>query len=176
MGNWHSWSPDFITGGWAFYLPQRALTSQGDLSVKKPSNIRAWLHLSSEEIALVRKLRWLWRTFVKAGAVKSRVLCTARRGGRRSPAQGVRTCETIKRSHHKGTKKRPFLFSSLRLGVSVVRRFFQNSFTAPVGTVRTRGLRETSSSTASVPLRCAYFSEQSPEPSCRFNRVNLHQR
>ena len=34
MGNWHSWPPDFIIDRWAFYLPKRAPTSQGDLSVR----------------------------------------------------------------------------------------------------------------------------------------------
>jgi len=155
---------------------------------------------------------------VNAGAVKSRVLYAARCGGRQTVGQGMRSRETGKHSHHKGTKtqrKDPFFsrrcasvtllmsffaackdfpseesfspsllefeISNLGCGrrprcVSVVGRFFQNSFTAPVGTVRTRGLREASGGTHPSCCGPAYFSEQSPEPSCRFNRVNLDQR
>lgn len=59
---------------------------------------------------------------------------------------------------------------------SVVKRFFQNSSTAPVGTVRTPGVSEALSSTTPVRLLSPYFSGQSPQASCRFNRVNLDQR
>ena len=64
----------------------------------------------------------------------------------------------------------------LPFSVAVVRRFFENSFTAALDTVRTRGVSEASSSTASVRLRPAHFSAQTPTPSCQFNPILRAQR
>jgi hypothetical protein len=53
MGNWHSWSSDFITQAWVFYLPRTAVIGQSDLPVASIRNIAVLLQFSTEKFGIM---------------------------------------------------------------------------------------------------------------------------